>query len=85
MRRQKINKISSLYYVVEVRRTTKITNKNFISVFPKWSCLKILSTVGMETIPEKTALKELGEQAMAKAEEKEVKAAGIKVRAAWFL
>lgn len=39
----------------------------------------------METIPEKTALKELGEQAMARAEEKEVKATGIKVRAAWFL
>lgn len=32
----------------------------------------------METIPEKTALKELGECAMARAEEKESKATGIK-------
>lgn len=79
MRRQKINKISSLYYVVEVRRTTKITKqKPDVCVFKVEVCLKILSTVRMETIPEKTALEELGECAMARAEEKESKATGIK-------
>lgn len=49
-----------------------------VCVFKVEVCLEILSTVGMKTIPEQRALKELGEQAMARAGEKEVKATGIK-------
>lgn len=79
MRRQKIKKISPLYYVVEGRRITKITKQELdVCVFKVEVCLEILSTVGMKTIPEQRALKELGEQAMARAGEKEVKATGIK-------
>lgn len=62
---QKIKKISPLYYVVEGRRTTKITKQELdVCVFKVEVCLEILSTVGMKTIPEQRALKELGEHAM---------------------